>query len=1203
LTRPFDKHLDSDELDELVSPHAASVTDSERLSEQALREARGHVESCQDCSQKVQMHKSVQSEILNMGVSSNAPAGPDCVDETEWLSVAGGLLPEAKTRELMTHAAQCGHCGPLLKNAAETLADEVTPVEETLLASLSSARPEWQRNMASTLRGNVKDAQQKPSWWRALVTWPTPAYGLAAIAAVAVVAWMGIRALQPASAEELLAQAYTQHRTLEVRIPGAKYAPLQAERGTGQSDFDKPQSLLKAKDLIGENLRKNPNDPTWLQARGRAELLDGDYESAIKSLQRALEVQPDSPGLLTDLGSAYFVRAESTDRPIDYGNSIESLGKALAKAPDDPVALFNRALGCERIFLYTQAEVDWEHYLRVDPQGEWSDDVRRRLSIVKEKIQEHKKSQNEPLLSPAEIAQAGRNDTAVREKIDGRIEEYMNVAVMDWLPKAYLNNQSSTDRSADVQPALGVLADIAIQKHADRWLADLLVSASSPSFAPGVAKLSAALKSNDTGDNIAARQNASAAELLFASAGNEAGALRARLEYMFASQDAQDGEECVRAARGVLPRLDTRDYPWLKAQYLIEQANCLWFRGNMGKARLALDQATKEAEASAYGVVYLRAQDQLSQLHGAIGDMSSAWAAGQAALARFWSGHYPAMRGYNLYFGYYEFARAQQQPHLQMSAWRDGLALSECLTDNVIRAMAHSLMADVAIAVEQPQTAEAELTRASQLFSVSPQIMSTRVAHMEAETRLGEVETAEGKPEQSLLRLRKLKPEISQLSDGFLQIMFYTTLGRVESSVGESNEAESALHSAITLSEFELASVTDEASRLKWNQHTSSTYRNFAQIHLRRGDAQGALEIWESYRGAAQRDSESSDRGLAEPHEVATRLHDLTNETVVSYALLPDGMATWVYDNRGVFVHWVDGEPSGIEARAKWFRRLCSDPSSDEEELRQYSRALYDLLIAPIEQHLSADRILVIELDDGLTGLPFESLLDRQNHYLGDRGPIISSLGIYYRSDWRVSAHITSGTRTLIAAVPLSAAAEASSLMPLSDAVSEGEMVAHAFNAANLIVGTQATTDAMISQLARVSVFHFAGHAISFRQHSGLLLSDALLDASSLKKASLARMQLAVFSACDTQDGSSGTIYDVDSLVRVFLRAGVPQVVASRWNVNSAATRQFMSLFYQSLLDGSSVAESIHKAQVGLRSTSGMAHPYYWSAFTAFGLT
>src|SRR5438128_11134651 len=120
--------------------------------------------------------------------------------------------------------------------------------------------------MASTQRGNVLD-RKEPSWWRAMFAWPAPAYAFAGIAAVAIVAWIGLRTLRPPSAEQLLAQAYSEHRTLEVRIPGAKYTPMHAERGTGGSDFDKVPSLLKAEALIGENLSKNPNDPAWRQAQ------------------------------------------------------------------------------------------------------------------------------------------------------------------------------------------------------------------------------------------------------------------------------------------------------------------------------------------------------------------------------------------------------------------------------------------------------------------------------------------------------------------------------------------------------------------------------------------------------------------------------------------------------------------------------------------------------------------------------------------------------------------------------------------------------------------------------------------------------------------------------------------------------------------------------------------------------------------------
>ncbi len=339
---------------------------------------------------------------------------------------------------------------------------------------MSGARPEWQNKMAETLRANGapdRAAAGTPSWLETLFSWPRPMFAAAAFVMVLVTGWLGVKAFRTPSADQLLAQAYTERRTLEVRIPGAKYAPMRVERGGG-SNFDKPESLLKAEALIGENLRTNPNDPTWLQAKARADLLDGNYESAIKTLQRALETQTGSPELLTDLGSAYFQRAESADRPIDYGNAIEELGKALAKTPDDPVALFNRALACERMFLFTQAVDDWQHYLRVDPTGPWADDARTRLAALQEKLKKHAERLAEPLLTPEEIAKAGPDDVTMRKKIDARIEDYLNAAVTEWLPKAFPVDQPKNGWYS--RAALSILAKIASQKHDDQWLLNLL---------------------------------------------------------------------------------------------------------------------------------------------------------------------------------------------------------------------------------------------------------------------------------------------------------------------------------------------------------------------------------------------------------------------------------------------------------------------------------------------------------------------------------------------------------------------------------------------------------------------------------------------------------------------------------------------------------------------------------------------------------
>jgi CHAT domain-containing protein len=83
--------------------------------------------------------------------------------------------------------------------------------------------------------------------------------------------------------------------------------------------------------------------------------------------------------------------------------------------------------------------------------------------------------------------------------------------------------------------------------------------------------------------------------------------------------------------------------------------------------------------------------------------------------------------------------------------------------------------------------------------------------------------------------------------------------------------------------------------------------------------------------------------------------------------------------------------------------------------------------------------------------------------------------------------------------------------------------------------------------------------------------------------------------------GEKESAIDPEDLVRGFLRAGVPQVIASRWNVDSAATAAFMDEFYSELLAGGSLAGVLTGAAGKIRSNPDMSHPYYWAAFTGFG--
>jgi CHAT domain-containing protein len=144
--------------------------------------------------------------------------------------------------------------------------------------------------------------------------------------------------------------------------------------------------------------------------------------------------------------------------------------------------------------------------------------------------------------------------------------------------------------------------------------------------------------------------------------------------------------------------------------------------------------------------------------------------------------------------------------------------------------------------------------------------------------------------------------------------------------------------------------------------------------------------------------------------------------------------------------------------------------------------------------------------------------------------------------------------------------------------------------------------------LPAAAVFHFAGHSLATHDKAGLMLVNGeartdgplLLDADALQKLRLPRMQLAVLSACSTAAGSGGSS-GFNGITEALLRAGVPHVVASRWAVDSVEARAFVEDFYRNALSGQPVSDAIRLSSRKMLSDPRTAHPYYWSAFAAYG--
>ncbi|MFZ0684913.1 MAG: CHAT domain-containing protein [Terriglobales bacterium] len=1150
-----------------------------------------------------------------------------------------GLTPSDEALLYIEHASRCSHCGPLLREAVAECADldrELTAEERERIASLESARAEWQERIAGQIAGTPQPPVDRRSeaWWRKWLAVPRLAMATAAIIAVVGAGlWVALHQTpsyqgwfhhdQRAAAAELLARAYTEKRTLELRIAGAEYAPMHITRGPTASFKENPKDLLAAEALIASQPEAQANSAPWLQAQAEADLLEGKYEPAVEALRRSSELEPNSAPILTDLATAYFQRALEKDRKDDFGTAYEYLSQALKQSPDDPVALFNRAIVSEHQFLYHQALDDWDHYLRVDPGSKWAEDARKRADILRAKLNEH--SNRPALLTPAQLAALGGvaspPSEADKAAVDQRVGEYLDQAVRSWLPQAFpafgtnepRTKETESEASAQASRALFFLADLTSQRHVDLWLADLLRGSAGPHFAQAVAALARAFAANQQGGYDAAREPAALAERLFRTSGNKAGVLRAQFEQAYAEQLARRSEDCRQRATSALAESKRYSYPWLQVQLGFEKSVCSGLMGDFGVRRKAAQDAVQRAQETHYWALYLRALGAAADDEFIAGDPSGGSKVVIAGLEIYWSGQFAPVRGYSLYTELAVHASNIGRSNLQLAILREAVALVDSDENWVLRAVAHKGLANAAMAADLPQVAEREYAEAARLYATLPPTEAIRNSALEMEVRAAQLEARLGQPDDAIARLTAIQDQIGPLSNNYLVQMFYTILGELQLSRHRAVEAEQALRPALALTEQSLTTLKSEVERTNWSKTAAATYLALVEAELVQGRQQEALDSYEWYLGAPQRAGSSphlqrpiSDPPMPEPSRLASIRQGPESETVVAYAILPDGLAIWVHDETGINASWKEQPTESLRELAERFQDLSSDPKSDMSALRRDAGSLYEALIAPVEQHITPGRTLMIEANDWLSRVPFEGLLDANGHYLIERTPIVYSLGQFSHARLHGGPGITANSAALV--VGSAASSREEGLIPFPDASAEANAVAGGFRKVRLLEGREATLSAVLNDLPGAAIFHFSGHALATSGRTGLMLeseneedtSPRLMDADAVRQLPLTSLQLAVLSACSTASSEGGSS-EFESITGAFLRAGVPHVVASRWAVDSAETQRFVQDFYRNALLGQTVPAAIRLTSLKMMADPVTSHPYYWSALAAYG--
>jgi tetratricopeptide (TPR) repeat protein len=338
-----------------------------------------HLDDCPSCRSRVLEFQRTQFALLP-DPKVNTVSSSNCPCEEDLRNLAAGLCSDPLTTELTAHAAACGRCGPLLREYQEDFSDDVTPEEQSALAQLRSASPEWQRK---TAREMLKRAIPSPPSPRPIFSWKWIMTPAAAVAACAFLA-LGIggvwyaRRDTPEKIEKLLAQANTEQRTMEMRWPGADWSQYSVQRGTIVEA--KSTSLMRAEIAVERQTEKTLQEIGWIRVAAETQVIAGHPQNAIPALEQAVRSHPGSAPLLLDLAIAYFGQGEQIHSQESYEKSRDLLGSVLQREPTNTVALFNRALVYERLNAKDKAADDWKTFLKTEKDVHWLAEAQKKLT-------------------------------------------------------------------------------------------------------------------------------------------------------------------------------------------------------------------------------------------------------------------------------------------------------------------------------------------------------------------------------------------------------------------------------------------------------------------------------------------------------------------------------------------------------------------------------------------------------------------------------------------------------------------------------------------------------------------------------------------------------------------------------------------------------------------------------------------------------
>lgn len=1168
----------------------------------AAERLEAHLTDCESCLDRLLHAERIHLGLLEGNGMKQTPY-PGCPPEEILQELAAGICASDTAQTTTEHAAHCNYCGPLLNRYLKEFSEDVQPEDAAVLRELKTSTPGWQKKFIGENFHPENQNQSSTGWFRGL--WPRLAIATAAGVAAAVAAFSYLQPNDLEKAQQLVASAYSERRTTEMRFPSAPHTPFQPTRveRSGDSTVDwtsEPGSLLQAEAILNQQRKSGDLNPQWLEVQGRIELLAARPASSRKaadSFDEALRKDPNNINLKIDLAAAYFESETSAepDHPV-LTKTIDLLNQVLkspsASDQQKATTLFDLAIAYESSNMLDLAVATWEEYLKADPSGSWSDEARSRLQKAKEKIPDPKLQSYVNSKDPSFFL-ANFSNPVVQQNV----EEYQETALTVWLPEALKNPQNASSQ------AIRKLAESLELQHSDFWLRDLLLAVK-PNDLEAAETLAAAIKANRQGLHNQALVESRSANKAFAQSGNNPGRLRSAYEEVFAMRSMLRGRDCLEYAIPLQKRLPSTHYPWLEAELSLELAQCRSFLGDRTNSIREIQVSSNIAKNVGFKVLHLRTAGILVGIQRQQGGCGAACVNIEDALKEYWEGTYPSVRLAQLYGVMWQCASESGYSYTAEALLRQTLEIrkSPDMPRNDIReGVLHLYLAEILKGQGETGAAEREKKVGEALLSSVSEEYS-KAFRLGTDIEPAEHELRNQNAEAALATLKPVAELLDKTQDNFLSLRFDRLLGNIYLRLRQFDQAHSAYNSAIQMSEISFADARSDRERAEWLRATGESYRGLVRVLLEQKKPREALERWEWYKSRPllrETNNESghviaSSEGKIELQATNTALPRLTEVRVV-YASFEDGLQIWVYRNARVSSTWVPVKKIDLQQAVQEFGKQCSTSTSSVDTLQEEGAKLYSLLLRPVASELPEKGVVVVEADDVISDMSLGALRAPSGRYVEELYSIIYSPGIWLERNLRPPQPINPQESALLVD-----SSHASGSGSLPGAPIERKAISDLFPRLTVVDSATTSWAALRPKVAASEIFIFVGHGRTEGGGAVLVLnSSESLGAKDFSSELLNRERLAVLSACSTGVGREDGFLNTDNLVRSFLSAGVPNVVASRWNVDSKITAQLMTQFYTHLKQGQTVVRAMASARRDiLRNTP---HPYYWAAFSLEG--